>query len=133
MKWLQSLGERGKNLVRTPRRKTSAFKKHTEEQIAENDLRRLGHEIRKAPKGNAKDCLIALKRTWVFLSLSVLITGMMRSYHPSAELRSEFCEAKSTEAGPPAQNYQYKTCIGQDLFSTAALAFFEDMMCGYFP
>lgn len=131
MKWPYSLGEREKNLVRTPRRKTSAFKKHTEEQRAENDLRSPGHEIRKAPKGNAKDCPIALIRSWGFLSLTVLITGMMRSYHPSAELRSEFCEAKSTEAGTPAQNCQNKTCIRQNLFRYCCLGLLwrHDVVC----
>lgn len=60
----------------------------------------------------------------------VLITGMMRFYHPPAELRNEFCEAKSTEAGTPSQftqNYQNKTFIEQNPFSTAALVFFGDM------
>ncbi|KAK7813066.1 hypothetical protein U0070_021913, partial [Myodes glareolus] len=57
--------------------------------------------------------------------------GMMKSYHPPAELRNKFCEAKSTEAGTTsqfAQNYQNKTCIEQNLFSTAALLFFGDML-----
>lgn len=62
MKLVYSLGEGGK-YCKDPQEGKHLSKKHTEAHVAENDLRSVGHDIRKATKGNTKDWPIALTIT----------------------------------------------------------------------
>lgn len=62
MKLVYSSGE-GEKSCKDPQEGKHLFKKHTEAHVAENDLRSVRHDIKKAPKGNTKDCPIALTRT----------------------------------------------------------------------